>query len=43
MLGINSDGGTRNYIQEGRDVFTSDTKPAAMSGYNAYTYPHPLR
>ena len=43
MLGINSDGGTRNYIQEGRDVFTSDTKPAGMSGYNAYTYPHPLR
>jgi len=29
-------------IQEGRDYFESETKPAAMSGYTPYTYPHPL-
>lgn len=41
--GIDSDEGTRNYIQEDRDVFTSEIKPAALSGYAAYTYPHPSR
>ncbi len=30
-------------IQEGRDYFMSDTKPAAMSDYTPYEYPHPRR
>jgi len=31
------------YIQSGRDYFVSPTKPAALSSYTPYTYPHPLR
>ncbi len=34
--------GLSDVIQEGRDYFMSDTKPAAMSGYTPYKYPHPL-
>ena len=30
-------------IQEGRDYFISDTKPAAMSEYTPFPYPHPMR
>ncbi len=30
-------------IQEGRDYFMSDTKPAAISDYTPYEYPHPRR
>jgi hypothetical protein len=40
---VSRDGSSTVYIQEGRDIFTSESKPSALSGYNAYTYPHPLR
>jgi hypothetical protein len=31
------------YIQNNRDYFASTTKPAALSSYTPYTYPHPLQ
>lgn len=30
-------------IQEDRDYFISESQPEAISGYSAYTYPHPLQ
>lgn len=30
-------------IVSGRDFYISEAKPAAMSGYTSYTYPHPMR
>ena len=31
------------YVQLNRDYFVSTGKPAALSSYSAYAYPHPLR
>ena len=31
------------YIQNNRDYFASASKPAVLSSYVQYTYPHPLR
>jgi len=31
------------YVQNNRDYFDSPSKPAALSSYIPYTYPHPLR
>jgi hypothetical protein len=33
----------RLYIQSNRDYFADATQPSGISGYVAYTYPHPLR
>jgi len=40
---VDSGGVQRLYIQSGRDYFASASKPAALSSYAPYTYPHPLR
>jgi len=33
----------RSYIQNNRDYFAAATKPAGISSYAPYTYPHPLQ
>ena len=40
---VDSAGVQSLYIQPGRDYFVSPNKPAALSSYVPYTYPHPLR
>ena len=37
------DAGTVTYVVQGRDYETSDDDSAALGGYMAYTYPHPLQ
>jgi hypothetical protein len=39
---VDTGGSQRFYIQANRDYFVSAGKPGALSGYTAYTYPHPL-
>jgi hypothetical protein len=40
---VDQRGVQRTYIQPGRDYFVSSGKPAALSTYGEYAYPHPLR
>ena len=40
---VDDRGVQRTYIQPGRDYFVSLSKPAALSTYGGFAYPHPLR